>query len=358
MRVCILGINLTSLTLAKALVKQKIYVDLYHQNKPYIINKTRTLGISKSNIDYFNKNIVNIEKIIWKVNRIEILTDNLEKEKLLNFDNNSNYLFSIVKNDKLLEILDKNLINNKYFKKKNFKIEKKFFENYNLVINTDYNNSITKKYFSKKIIKKYNSKAHTTIINHEKILNNIATQIFTKNGPLAFLPISNDATSVVYSVKNKLNQKTENIKDLINIYNPKYKINKIDQINSFDLYSLNLRSYYNGNILAFGDLLHKLHPFAGQGFNMTIRDVENLIRIINEKIDLGLPLDKSVNYEFEKITKNKNFIFSNSIGFINEFFEIERKTKNTFLSKSVQILGKNSILNKMFIKIADKGLNF
>ncbi len=358
MRVCILGINLTSLTLAKALVKQKIYVDLYHQNKPYIINKTRTLGISKSNIDYFNKNIVNIEKIIWKVNRIEILTDNLEKEKLLNFDNNSNYLFSIVKNDKLLEILDKNLINNKYFKKKKFKIEKKFFENYNLVINTDYNNSITKKYFSKKIIKKYNSKAHTTIINHEKILNNIATQIFTKNGPLAFLPISNDATSVVYSVKNKLNQKTENIKDLINIYNPKYKINKIDQINSFDLYSLNLRSYYNGNILAFGDLLHKLHPFAGQGFNMTIRDVENLIRIINEKIDLGLPLDKSVNYEFEKITKNKNFIFSNSIGFINEFFEIERKTKNTFLSKSVQILGKNSILNKMFIKIADKGLNF
>ena len=358
MRVCILGINLTSLTLAKALVKQKIYVDLYHQNKPYIINKTRTLGISKSNIDYFNKNIINIEKIIWKVNRIEILTDNLEKEKLLNFDNNSNYLFSIVKNDKLLEILDKNLINNKYFKKKNFKIEKKFFENYNLVINTDYNNSITKKYFSKKIIKKYNSKAHTTIINHEKILNNIATQIFTKNGPLAFLPISNDATSVVYSVKNKLNQKTENIKDLINIYNPKYKINKIDQINSFDLYSLNLRSYYNGNILAFGDLLHKLHPFAGQGFNMTIRDVENLIRIINEKIDLGLPLDKSVNYEFEKITKNKNFIFSNSIGFINEFFEIERKTKNTFLSKSVQILGKNSILNKMFIKIADKGLNF
>ena len=31
----------------------------------------------------------------------------------------------------------------------------------------------------------------TTIINHEKISNNIATQIFTKNGPLAFLPISN-----------------------------------------------------------------------------------------------------------------------------------------------------------------------
>ena len=40
----------------------------------------------------------------------------------------------------------------------------------------------------------------TTVIKHEKILNNVATQIFTKRGPLAFLPISKDSTSVVYSI--------------------------------------------------------------------------------------------------------------------------------------------------------------
>ena len=53
MRVCILGINLTSLALAKAIVNEKINVDLYYEKKPYLVNKTRTLGISKSNIDYF-----------------------------------------------------------------------------------------------------------------------------------------------------------------------------------------------------------------------------------------------------------------------------------------------------------------
>ena len=41
-----------------------------------------------------------------------------------------------------------------------------------------------------------------TIITHEKILNNIAVQIFTKKGPLAFLPISDTQTSVVYSIPN------------------------------------------------------------------------------------------------------------------------------------------------------------
>ena len=56
---------------------------------------------------------------------------------------------------------------------------------------------ITNRYFSKKIVKKYNSNAHTTIIKHDQILNDTAVQIFTKKGPLAFLPISNRETSVV-----------------------------------------------------------------------------------------------------------------------------------------------------------------
>ena len=39
------------------------------------------------------------------------------------------------------------------------------------------------------IIKKYNSYAYTTVITHDQILNDTAFQIFTKKGPLAFLPL-------------------------------------------------------------------------------------------------------------------------------------------------------------------------
>ena len=42
--------------------------------------------------------------------------------------------------------------------------------------------------------------------------------------------------------------------------------------------------YYHQNILAFGDLLHRIHPLAGQGFNMTIRDIKILLKIIKNKI--------------------------------------------------------------------------
>ena len=174
---------------------------------------------------------------------------------------------------------------------------------------------------------------------------------------MAFLPISNKKTSIVYSVHNSV-KKVNDINELIKQYNLKYKIKKIDKIENFKLKSLNLRSYYHKNILAFGDLLHKIHPLAGQGFNMTIRDIKVLLNVIKNKLDLGLELDSSVNKEFEKNVKYKNFIFSNGVDLIHEFFNFERKTNNSVLSKSIQILGKNPSANKAFIKIADEGIFF
>ena len=56
--------------------------------------------------------------------------------------------------------------------------------------------------------------------------------------------------------------------------------------------------------------------------------------------------------------KHKNFIFSNGIDLIYEFFNIERKTKSNILGKSVKFIGKNPFINKVFKKIADEGIYF
>jgi 2-octaprenyl-6-methoxyphenol hydroxylase len=359
MTVCILGNSLTALTLAKALVNYEIDVDVIFNKKNHKINVTRTIGISKNNIDFFNRNIINIEKLIWNIKKIEIFSENLKKEKLINFKANKSQLFSIIKNHKLYQLLDKDLSKSKFFKSR-FSTEKNlsFLNKYDLVINCDPFNFITKRYFSKKISKEYNSTAYTTIISHDEIINDTAVQIFTKKGPLAFLPISNKKTSIVYSIHNSNNLEEENIKELIKDKNFYYKISEVEKINSFELKSFNLRSYYHNNILAFGDLLHKVHPLAGQGFNMTIRDIKVLSQIIKKRLDLGLLIDSSVSLEFQKKIKHKNLIFSNGIDLIHEFFNIERKTKSNFLSKSVKFVGDQPSINRMFAKIADKGILF
>ena len=91
---------------------------------------------------------------------------------------------------------------------------------------------------------------------------------------------------------------------------------------------------------------------------MTIRDIKTLTSIIKNRFELGLPLDSSVNIEFQSSIKHRNFIFSNGVDLIHEFFNIERKIKSNVLSKSIQFLAKNSSVNKVFTKIADKGILF
>ena len=85
MKVCIIGKGLISLTLAKTLINKGIYVDAFFGTQLNNIDKSRSLGISKANIDFFNENIINIEKFLWKINKIEIFTKNLGNEKSFKF---------------------------------------------------------------------------------------------------------------------------------------------------------------------------------------------------------------------------------------------------------------------------------
>ena len=356
MKVAILGNGLTSLTLAKLLVNQDITIDIFYSKKTKINNKIQTLGLSKTNIDFLKGHVLDIKKFLWDINKIEIFSENLRNEQILNFENNKNQLFSIIKNYDLYNHLLKNLNKSKFVKfKKESNYKNLINSDYKLIFNCDPNNFISKKYFYNKIEKDYRSKAYVTSIKHKKLINNhTASQVFTKKGPLAFLPMSPSETSVVYSIKGHNNI---DLDYLIKKYNTKYKILKINKPIIFELKTSNLRSYYHKNIIAFGDMLHKLHPLAGQGFNMTLRDIKEIYKLISFKKKHGLDLDISISIDFEKNMKNKNYLFSSGIDFIYEFFNFENKMNNNALSKSVKILGKNKIAKNLFTKFADNGLS-
>jgi 2-octaprenyl-6-methoxyphenol hydroxylase len=364
MNICIIGDGLTSLSLAKNLINKKINVQLYHKNKINNLSSSRTIGISKDNLEFYRKEIYKIpKKFFWGIKKIEIYSEKLKKENLLRFEKDRTNLFYMVKNDDLYKSLINQISKNKFFKKKAIKTNS-FYQDllkkndYDLIINCDANNFLSKKFFTKKISKDYNNLAYTTILKHQKVENNIATQIFTKSGPIAFLPISNSETSIVCSLDTKNKRYNEDqVLDLINKNNPKYQIKKNLKLNSFRLSSSNLRNYHHENILAFGDLLHRIHPLAGQGFNMTIRDIKALSIIIQNKIDVGMQLDSSILSDFEKEVKMKNFLFSNSVDLIYKIFNYDKKIRNKNFIKILKIIGKNKVISNYFIKLADKGLN-
>ena len=88
MKLCILGGGLTGLSLAKSLVKKGLSIDIFFNKKKLDFNENRTIGISNDNLKYFNKEILDIKKLLWDIKKIEIYSDNLRNEKILNFEKN------------------------------------------------------------------------------------------------------------------------------------------------------------------------------------------------------------------------------------------------------------------------------
>ena len=94
MNICLIGNNLTSLLLAKALVNKKIKVTMYYKNKYHIGDNTRTIGISSNNTEFIQREIIKVNKsLLWSINQIEIYSKYKENNKILNFSEPKKNLF-------------------------------------------------------------------------------------------------------------------------------------------------------------------------------------------------------------------------------------------------------------------------
>ena len=112
--------------------------------------------------------------------------------------------------------------------------------------------------------------------------------------------------------------------------------------------------YYQDRTLLFGDALHTVHPFVGQGFNMTLRDLKCLEKMLNKKINLGLDIGSlDILSEFSSETKPRNFAFSIGVDLLKNFLSFKK-----LRSDILKILNKNNFAKDIFFNIADKGFKF
>ena len=359
MKICLIGHNLTNLILACVFAEKKLNIEIYTKKNIRKIKTNRTIAISNENFDYL-KTLTKSSLKSWKTKEIKIFSEFSKNKEIINFHQKNKQVFNLMLYSKLIETFSKLVKKSKYIKLNYSDISNniilKKLKNYDLVINSEINNLISNKFFSKTIKKNYRSQAYTFLINHKNKKNNIAIQVFTKFGPLAFLPLSHNETSIVFSVAGeKLSDKK--ILHLFKKYNSFYSLNKISKIENFSLGFAMLRNYTHNNILAFGDLNHRIHPLAGQGFNMTIRDIKIISKLINDKISLGLPIDISIAEDFQSSTRHLNYLYGKAIDGIYEFFRIDNNINNSISKPIFRFLNKNSFFKKYTSLLSDKGLN-
>ena len=378
-KICIIGASLTGLITAIGLSKLNCDIDLITGNSDKNLKSRRSIAISEDSFNFLEQLNISesIKKAMWMCSQMKLYTENKNEKfsevfELSREDKNEN-IFYMLENSKIFKIMMDKIKKIKFISiKKNKTVSSIYtsgmlqdvkFDNYtsqyNLVIVcSGYNSNLIKNIFNEKLIENsYKEFAITTIINHASINNNVARQIFLDDGIFALLPITKNKTSIVWSVKNYMQNKSNlYLKNKIKLYSSKFlkDIRFVSGIEKKDLNLMIRNKYYLDRTLLFGDALHVMHPFVGQGFNMTIRDLRCLKKILEKKINLGLDIGSTdVLSEFSDETKARNFYFSAGSDLLKNALSFKKARDDVF-----KILNKSKIIKDIVFDVANKGFRF
>ncbi len=360
-RICIVGDGLSGLMSALALNKlQGLEVHLISKKNKLTKDK-RTTAISASNFEFFSKIIDKLDKkLFWPSKKIDLFYETKNQNmNFLNFNEDSKNLMYTFENDKIKKILIKEIKRKKIktFKKNINKL--KDLKGYDIkVLCLGRSSKIYQSIIDKRSLKKdYNEIAITGYVKHNiKDLN--TTQFFLKEGPLAILPFSKNCFSFVWSVGKEFPKKDIDLVVKSKICEVlKTKKIKISNQQSYPLI-LNLkRTYYKNDILILGEGLHTVHPVAGQGFNLVLRDINKLQEIIKYYIGLGMSLKScSAFQDFTNNRKSENIITGIGIDLTHIFFK-QNKLLDPFKETILKNISKNETIKKISKFISNQGIS-
>jgi len=146
----------------------------------------------------------------------------------------------------------------------------------------------------------YNQVGIVTTVEHERPHNGVAQEYFLPSGPFAILPMVGNRSSLVWTEKAELapaflalddDAFASEISDRFGSY-----LGKTQPVGPRWSYPLGFqmaREYTRPRLALVGDAAHGVHPIAGQGLNLGLRDVAALAEVIVDTARLGLDIGAS-----------------------------------------------------------------
>ena len=200
----------------------------------------------------------------------------------------------------------------------------------------------------------YKQKSYVFNVKHQQPHNNMAIEQFLPSGPLALLPLLNKhESSVVYTLSEDHKEIDENmiINNLNNvIYDILGQTELISDITSFPISLMLNKNCYRNRIVFIGDSLHSIHPVAGQGYNLSFQDIEELTKLIHQHKSLGSDIGSHlVVKEFTKRRWKNNSSMALSTHSLVKLFSNNNKYINFARNLGLKIFDNNNYLKKSAI---------
>lgn len=171
-----------------------------------------------------------------------------------------------------------------------------------LIVAADGANSSVRKFAGMRVDRKdYQQQAIVANIGLNRPHHNHAYERFTAAGPLAMLPMTQQRASLVWAMRPQdaeqlmaLNER-DFLKELQRAFG--YKLGRLIKSGTRQLYPLRqaiMPKQIAWPLVFVGNAAHTLHPVAGQGFNLGLRDVAALAQCI---IEQGLNAEMLEGYQ-------------------------------------------------------------
>ena len=380
-KICVVGGGITGAIMVLLLKNSNMFKlsDIgWVRPKLKIQNDFRTTFYNETSLELLNN--LNIFKKLKKVDytsvkNIKVFGPNYSSPLEWNYLNTKRKFGAVIKNDVVLKIIEEQLKDIKQYDsfvnntrcndfERTLYLENKKFIKTHLVLSADGKNSYLRKLLSIKTLNK-NSKhvAISGFLEQSKNHNSVAIQAFTNIGPIGILPYENkNLVNFVLSIEkikfnnllskdrpeyficNELNKFFTHI-DLN--YRPIKKLNNIESKLSY--WDLNLNLVLNptsSRAVLIGDAAHSIHPLAGQGLNLSLRDCVSALKAIENCLNFGNDLgDKSILklYKSERLPKTISMTVFTDLMFYG-FTETSNKTQ-TLLTNGMKNLNKTNLKN-------------
>ncbi len=157
---------------------------------------------------------------------------------------------------------------------------------------------------------------------------NTAWQCFMLSGPLAFLPLYNGDSSIVWSLDDaaaseRMALSDDEFKDAL-AEAGQYKLGEISKVSQRFLFPLahgHSTDYVKPGLALIGDAAHSIHPLAGQGANLGIADAAALAEVLSTAKKAGRQWTaRHTLAKYQRQRKGANLLMETSMTAFKELF--------------------------------------
>lgn len=204
----------------------------------------------------------------------------------------------------------------------------------------------------------YGHRAIIAGLTHEKSHENVAWEVFYPAGPFALLPLLDDAegrhrSALVWTVAEKdaaavlampeamfLNEVSGRMHGIFG------KIALASARTSYPLNFHHTAKIVDDRLALVGDAAHGMHPIAGQGLNVGLRDVAALVEVLSDGMRLGMDVgDAQLLARYERWRAVDTFMVATATDVLTRLFGIPGK-----LPSAVRRLGMAGVQRAMPLK--------